>query len=361
MTRFLTALGLMSGTSLDGIDAALIETDGTSIRSFGPGLAHGYDDEFRDRLRLSIQRPEVREQTGDEIADRHAAVVIELLKKNDLSAGDIDVIGFHGQTVDHQPDKGITVQIGNASRLASRTGIDVVADFRSADVAAGGEGAPLAPLYHQALASDLAKPLAVLNLGGVGNATWIGEEPGDILAFDTGPANALIDDWMCDHRNQPMDKGGAFAATGTGSADILDLLMAHDYFARRPPKSLDRMEFHRAVRNNLTGQSAADGARILIDFTVASVAAAAKWFPQPPQRWLVCGGGRHNDLVMSLLGEALGVPVEPVEAVGWRGDLLEAEAFAWLAVRSLDGRPLSLPSTTGVLKPVTGGKLFHPD
>ena len=361
MSKIRTAIGLMSGTSMDGIDAALIETDGETVSRFGPGLAQEYDENFRDRLRECINRPAVRDDVADMIADRQAAVVLKLLSDNDLAASDVDVIGFHGQTVDHCPEEGVTVQIGNAQRLADKTGIDVVADFRTADVAAGGQGAPLAPLYHRALAVDLEKPLAVLNLGGVGNVTWIGDGADNILAFDTGPANALIDDWMCDRRNQPMDQNGAFAATGKSAPGILDQLMTHGYFAKPPPKSLDRMEFHAAVHDTMgdqTAHSPADGARILTDFTVASVAAARTWFPQPALRWLVCGGGRHNGLIMELLNKAIGVPVEPVEAVGWRGDLLEAEAFAWLAVRSLDGMALSLPTTTGVSEPVTGGRLF---
>ena len=358
MSRFRTAIGLMSGTSLDGIDAALIETDGDTVRHFGPGLAQTYDDDFRDRLRECIENPAVRADVGDQIADRQAAVVLQLLSDNNLRASDVDVIGFHGQTVDHRPAEGITTQIGNAARLAGATGIDVVADFRSADVAAGGEGAPFAPLYHRALAAGLAKPLAVLNLGGVGNVTWMGETSDDVLAFDTGPGNALIDDWMCDTTGQGMDAGGAFAETGEASEAALGQLMSHAYFSKLPPKSLDRQDFHDLLKPATHGLAPADGARTLTAFTVQSVVAASQHFPRPVSRWLVCGGGRHNALMMQLLNDALGVPVEPVEAVGWRGDLLEAEAFAWLAVRSLDGKPLSLPSTTGVREPVTGGKLF---
>ena len=360
MSPFRTAIGLMSGTSMDGIDVALIETDGEVVRKFGPGLAVDYDDDFRDRLRESINRPVTRDDVADVIADRQADAVLKLLAENDLAASDVDVLGFHGQTVDHRPDEGITVQIGNAQRLADKTGIDVVADFRSADVAAGGQGAPLAPLYHRALAVDLEKPLAVLNLGGVGNVTWIGEGEEDILAFDTGPANALIDDWMCDRRNQSMDQNGAFAASGSPSPELVARMMSHDYFAKQPPKSLDRQEFHHQALSAVKEQNPADGARILTDFTVASVVKARDWFPEPAKRWLVCGGGRHNDLIMKLLSDELGAPVEAVEAVGWRGDLLEAEAFAWLAVRSRDGKPLSLPSTTGVSEPVRGGRLFKP-
>ena len=232
----------------------------------------------------------------------------------------------------------------------------MVSDFRLADVAAGGQGAPLAPLYHRALSHDLEKPLAVVNIGGVGNVTWIGED--DILAFDTGPGNALIDDWVLDKTGQPYDNGGEFAASGQVHASVLAQLMSHEYFAKKPPKSLDRHDFHKLAKGSVSRLFSPDGARTLTAFTVSSIAAAAQHFPTEAKRYLICGGGRHNVLLMKLLQSELGVPVEPVESVGWRGDLLEAEAFAWLATRCLDGLPLSLPTTTGVSAPMTGGKLY---
>ena len=281
----------------------------------------------------------------------------------------------------HRPAEHRTWQIGDGALLARLAGTDVVADFRSADVKAGGEGAPLAPLYHAALAADLAKPIAVLNLGGVGNVTWIGTADDEILAFDTGPGNALIDDWVRFHTGQTADLDGALARAGQVSGEHVARFLAHPYFDRPPPKSLDRDDFRGAIPQSL---SLNDGAATLTEMTAASVAASMRDFPSPPREWLVCGGGRHNPVIMAALARHLGVPVRPVsphpdppplagegregagevqvrpvEAVGWNGDALEAQAFAYLAVRSVLGQPLSLPSTTGAPHPVRGGRLFE--
>ncbi len=231
----------------------------------------------------------------------------------------------------------------------------MVADFRSADVAAGGEGAPLAPLYHAALAASLPKPIAILNLGGVGNVTWIGEA-GEILAFDTGPGNALIDDWVRRHTGAAADVDGALARAGRASAAHVARFLQHPYFTRLPPKSLDRDDFPDALPDGL---SLEDGAATLTEMTAAAVATGCRHFPVPAREWLVCGGGRHNPALMAALARRLGMPVRPVEAVGWNGDALEAQAFAYLAVRSAAGLPLSLPSTTGVPRPMPGGRLFR--
>ena len=249
--------------------------------------------------------------------------------------------------------------MGDGATLARRLGVDVVGDFRSADVAAGGEGAPLAPLYHAALAMKLPKPLAVLNLGGVANVTWIGAagvgEVRDILAFDTGPGNALIDDWVRRHTGAAADIGGALAAAGRASVEHVARFLERPFFARTPPKSLDRDDFRDAMPDGL---SAKDGAATLTEMTAAAVAAARRHFPAPAREWLVCGGGRHNPALTAALARRLGAPARPVEAVGWNGDALEAQAFAYLAVRSVAGWPLSLPSTTGVPHPTTGGRRF---
>jgi anhydro-N-acetylmuramic acid kinase len=231
----------------------------------------------------------------------------------------------------------------------------VVADFRSADVAAGGEGAPLAPLYHAALAAALPKPLAVLNLGGVGNVTWIGETEHNLLAFDTGPGNAMLDDWVRRHTGQPADFGGALAHSGRVSASHVARFLVAPYFARKPPKSLDRDAFAAFAPDGL---SAADGAATLTEITAAAVAAARLHFPEAAREFLVTGGGRHNPALMAALARLLGVPVRPVEAVGWDGDALEAQAFAYLAIRSARGLPLSLPGTTGAPRPISGSRLF---
>jgi anhydro-N-acetylmuramic acid kinase len=274
-----------------------------------------------------------------------------------VPAGRVDLIGFHGQTVLHAPHQRLTWQIGDGARLAATTGIATVFDFRAEDVAAGGQGAPLAPLYHVARANGLDRPLAVLNLGGVGNVTWIGTDDAPPLAFDTGPGNALLDDWCLARAGVACDLDGALAFNGTVDEGLLAGLMDHPYFDKPPPKSLDRDAFEGAA---VGGLGPADGAATLTEFTAASVAAACAHLPEPPRRWLVTGGGRRNPAMMMALRARLGAPVEPVEAVGWNGDALEAEAFAYLAARSVDGLPLSLPTTTGVASPRTGGRLARP-
>jgi anhydro-N-acetylmuramic acid kinase len=240
-----------------------------------------------------------------------------------------------------------------------------VADFRSRDVAAGGEGAPFAPLYHWARAADLARPVTVVNVGGVANVTWIGADAAgeaagsadgiSLLAFDTGPGNALLDTWIARHTGAAHDQDGQLAASGTVEEGIVARFLQAPYFERPPPKSLDRDDFDLDL---LDGVAAADGAATLCAVTAACVAQAGTHLPAPPRRWLVTGGGRHNPVIMAMLGTRLGAPVDPVEAVGWNGDALEAEAFAYLAVRALKGLPLSLPSTTGVKAPMTGGRFF---
>jgi anhydro-N-acetylmuramic acid kinase len=288
-----------------------------------------------------------------EVTEAHADAVARLVAEHGVAAA---VIGFHGHTILHRPAERRTWQIGDGALLARRTGIDVVCDFRSADVAAGGEGAPLVPLFHAALAAGLAKPLAIVNIGGVANVTWLGAEAGAILAFDTGPGNAPIDDWALRHLGRPVDRGGALARAGQIDSARLAAFLAHPFFDRPPPKSLDRDDF--AVFAD-DGLGAADGAATLTAMTAAAIARAAAHFPAPVGSWLVTGGGRHNPALMDELARRLAVPVAPVEAAGWDGDALEAQAFAYLAVRSLEGLPLSLPSTTGVARPMTGGRLFR--
>lgn len=347
------ALGLMSGTSLDGIDAALIATDGDRVLEFGPAATTPYPDAFRERLRAVLG------SRGDAGVEReltllHADAVHRLLDRHGIGPASVDVIGFHGHTVLHRPDEGLTVQIGDGALLARETGIDVVSDFRSRDVAEGGEGAPLVPLFHAALAHGLERPLAVLNLGGVANLTWIGED-GSILAFDTGPGNALIDDWVRRHKAQAMDEGGRLAMAGRADALVLAALLAHPYFRQPPPKSLDRDDFGLEAVAHLGPE---DGAATLTGFTAGAVARGLAHLPALPRRWLVTGGGRLNPALMEALAQALEAPVQPVEAAGWQGDALEAQAFAFLAVRSRLGLPLSLPTTTGVPRPTTGGRHF---
>ena len=348
------ALGLMSGTSCDGIDAALLTTDGRSRVSFGPLLTEPYPDNFRRALRGVLGGREPVEEISEELTRRHAEAVRRLLGAVGLEPSEVGLLGFHGQSILHEPENGRTWQIGDGALLANLTGIDTISDFRGADVAAGGQGAPLAPLYHYALAAGLPGPLAVLNVGGVSNLTFIDKTEESLIAFDTGPGNALIDDWALRHTGRPVDEGGRLAAYGRVETRALAALLADSYFDRPGPKSLDRDAFHPAA---IAGLTPADGAATLVAFTAACVARARDHLPASPRRWLVTGGGRHNPALMTALRTALGVPVEPVENEGWNGDALEAQAFAYLAVRSLAGLPLSLPMTTGVPRPTTGGRL----
>ncbi|HET6305916.1 MAG TPA: anhydro-N-acetylmuramic acid kinase [Rhodopila sp.] len=351
-------IGLMSGTSLDGVDAAWLDTDGVDVTAFGPTLTVPYDAELRRDLRalldlaptLAADDPRLLSAT-ERLTDTHHRAVVALGRP-------ADVIGFHGQTILHQPQCRRTWQIGDAEGLARRLGIPVAYDFRSADVAAGGQGAPFAPVYHAALAADRPRPVAVLNIGGVANVTWIGLD-GSVLAFDTGPGNGPLDDWVFRHTGQPFDRDGALARVGRVDEAVLGRLLAHAYFGVTGPKSLDRLDFAQALaESGLSDLSAADGAATLAQFTVAAVVAAR--FPEPPTHWLVCGGGRLNPVLMEGLREVLRVPVNPVEAAGWDGDALEAQCFGFLAARVVAGLPLSFPTTTGVPEPMRGGRIARP-
>ncbi|WP_425450448.1 anhydro-N-acetylmuramic acid kinase [Virgifigura deserti] len=355
----LLALGLMSGTSRDGVDAALVRTDGRGSLVCGSALTQPFSPEFRQRLAGVIGGQGPVAAVERELTLIHAELVDALLARDAVSPAEVAVIGFHGQTILHAPERGRTWQIGDGALLAERTGIDVVNDFRSRDVAEGGQGAPLVPLFHAALSRDLPRPLAVVNIGGVANVTWVGalgNGEDRLLAFDTGPGNALLDDWALRHTGCPFDADGALAGAGRADPAIVANLLAHPYFGLPAPKSLDRDAFDPAPVARL---SAADGAATLVAFTAAAIARAGELFPVPPQRWLIAGGGRRNPALMAALAEHLAAPVAPVEAVGWDGDALEAQAFAYLAVRALRGLPLSLPETTGVRRPVTGGTLHR--
>lgn len=349
-------VGLMSGTSLDGIDAALIETDGETVSAFGPSVTVPYPADFRARLAAALGRPSGHEAVEAELTRRHADAVRDLLSRLTAGRPSPELAGFHGHTVYHRPDESVTVQIGDGRALARSLGIPVVNDFRSTDVAAGGQGAPLAPLYHVALLADVELPAAVLNLGGMANLTWVarGRPP---IAFDTGPGNALIDRWIERHTGRPFDEGGALAASGTVSQDVVADYLADPFFHRSPPKSVDRLDFS---LDGAAGLSVEDGAATLVEVTAATVVQAVAHLPEAPARWYVTGGGRRNRYMMARLAARLGVPCDPVEALGWQGDALEAQAFAFLAMRSRRGLPLSLPTTTGVARPVTGGRLHPP-
>jgi anhydro-N-acetylmuramic acid kinase len=350
------AIGLMSGTSLDGVDAALVTTDGVQVAELGPRLTIPYPPSLRAALRDLLDRAPALAEDDPDLADatrhltlRHAEAVAAL-------ATEAELIGFHGQTLLHRPERRRTWQIGDPALLAARTGLPVAWNFRQADVAAGGQGAPLVPVFHNALAADLPRPLVILNLGGVANLTFLGTD-GVLLACDTGPGNALLDDWAARHTGIPCDTGGRLAAAGQPDRAILHRLLAHPFFHRPPPKSLDRHSFAHAL-DAIAHLSPQDGAATLAAFTAEAVAATP--LPEPPRRVLVCGGGRHNPALMAALTAALAAPVESVETVGWDGDALEAQCFAYLAVRVRDALPLSFPGTTGVPRPCAGGHILHP-
>jgi anhydro-N-acetylmuramic acid kinase len=351
MNKTLTAIGLMSGTSLDGIDAAIIHTDGFTVKNIDITHSYQYTSEFRARMRGLLNGQGDEKAIENELTLLHADAVKALLNQSNLSPKDIDVIGFHGQTIKHAPELGITKQIGDGKLLAKLTGIKVVNDFRTNDVKNGGQGAPLVPLYHAALAAKEQLPIAIVNIGGVGNVTWVGESQ-NIVAFDTGTGNALIDDWVLKHNKVHYDKGGKIAAKGKIDTAILNKLLDHPYFTQKPPKSLDRNTF---INTHIDSISPEDGAATLSAFTIQSIARAAEHFPKPANKWYITGGGRHNDFIMQGLASAINAPVLKIEDLGYNGDMLEAEAFAFLAVRSLYNLPLTLPSTTGVKVPLTGG------
>lgn len=352
------ALGAMSGTSLDGVDAALLETDGMRILGFGPSGYRAYSPQERSVLKAALGR-----WHGDDVQDASEVV---LRAHGEALSGfpQAELVGFHGQTLAHEPQGRGTHQIGDGAALAEALGRDVVWDFRSADVSLGGEGAPLAPFFHFACAQWIGatEPLCFLNLGGVGNLTWVDprasgpEEDGALLAFDTGPANAPLNDLMAQRRGLECDRDGALAATGEVVDGALELFLDDAYFRKMPPKSLDRDDFS-LMMDLVRELSDADAAATMTAMAAASVMQGIEHCPTPPARVLVTGGGRHNPVMMAMLEAGLDCPVAPVETVGLNGDMLEAQAFAYLAVRVLRGLPTSAPGTTGVAAAVSGGRI----
>lgn len=348
---------------MDGIDAAIVDTDGERIAAFGPVRFAPYAGEMRAKLYAGMEQAAAWTAVGPlprdladlerELTQAHAAAVRALLADAGLQASEVDIIGFHGQALLHRPERRLTVQVGSGPLLAQTLGIAVVNDFRSADVRAGGQGAPLVPIYHAALAADRA-PVAVLNIGGVANVTFVGRG-GELVAFDTGPGNGPIDDWALKYTGRPADIDGALASRGRVHNGVVDELLRHPYFAAPPPKSLDRMDFSLDLARNLNAE---DGAATLTAFTTRAIARARDHLPLAPPAWIVCGGGRRNPVLMRELRAALGdATVLTAEDAGWRGDFIEAEAFAYLAVRSLRGLPISFPKTTGVPRQMSGGTL----
>lgn len=373
MTRERLAIGLMSGTSMDGVDVAAIRSDGVSVAEFGPTMLRPYDDAERAVIRAALEaapavahradRPPALAAAEEVVTRAHADAVRAFLADNGLAPADVAVVGFHGQTVFHAPARRLTVQLGDGLALARAVGIPVVYDFRAADVAAGGEGAPLVPIFHAGLvaASDLARPVAVLNIGGVANLTFVGGDgAGDgagLLAFDCGPGNALLDDWCLRRTGRPVDGDGRLGAAGRVDERIVAELMTHPFFTLPAPKSLDRNAFSAAA---VEGLGIEDGAATLTAFTARAVAAGLRLAPEMPRTLVVAGGGAHNPTMLAMIAAGTNTQVVTAGSVGWSTDFLEAQAFAHLAVRHLEGLPLSFPGTTGVKTPMRGGVLARP-
>ena len=365
-------LGFMTGTSLDAVDMAVLETDGRTISGFGPAGERKLTDATRDIMLEATKQalawprgtpePAIFADAARVGAEEHLAAGEEFLAANGLKWSDIDLIGMHGQTVLHERPQegrvGRTVQLGDAAWLAAKTGVPVAHDFRTADVAAGGEGAPLAPIYHlaRAVASGLSAPLAVLNIGGVANVTfWSGGD--EIAAFDTGPGNGMIDLMVQARGAGRFDDKGKYASVGRVNEGVLAALLAHPYFSAPPPKSLDRFDFSLEPLEPLTLE---DAAATLVAFMAEAVRLGFAMMGQSPTEVIVCGGGRHNPEIMKALSARLPMPVKTAEDHGWRGDSIEAEAFAYLAARTARGLPISFPKTTGVPAPMTGGTIVRP-
>ena len=342
---------------MDGIDAALIKTDGKKVFDIGPATTIPYTDSLKQLIRAALGRDTPSSVLIQTITDAHFEAVTVLLSENPGFKEKIKLIGMHGHTILHAPNTNTTLQVGDGKRLAKHIGINVVCDFRAADVANGGQGAPLTPLYHCALAQNLEKPIIIINIGGIANLTWIGrDENATPIAFDTGPGNCLLDDWVQDNTTELFDKNGVISAAGTPNDRLVKIMMEHPYFNSPPPKSLDRLDLKYKY---ISGLEPADGAATLVLYTCRTIMAGLQYLPEPPRRLLITGGGRLNPTIMHELSCLASMPVEPVEAVGWDGDMLEAQAFGFLAVRSIRGMHLSTPTTTGSRTPTSGGILHH--
>lgn len=362
-----TAIGLMSGTSMDGIDAALVRTDGRKAVQMGVSLEIPYKPATRKRIEAALEEAKAINKRNErpigiadletELTDLHAEATFALLEKAKLTPDEVDLIGFHGQTVLHRPDDALTVQIGDGQALADATGIDTVFDMRAADMVSGGQGAPLVPVFHQALAAGLhfEAPLAFINIGGISNISYVDGDT--LIAFDCGPGNALIDQWVQSGAGVPFDQGGSIASEGGVLSSVVERYMALPFFELDSPKSLDRLDFP-VLEQRAVGLH--DGARTLAHVTAKAIYRAVEHLPSLPKTWILCGGGRLNPSIfgdLASMADADGAAVKLADDLGLDGNMLEAQAFAYLAVRSVKGLPLTFPTTTGCIEPVTGGIL----
>jgi len=353
---------------MDGVDVALVETDGESVSRFGAYVSREYSPTERHILRGAVNaakdmtdrsaRPQAIADAEKLVTETHLKAIDELIQREGISHAAVDVAGFHGQTILHRPERRLTVQIGDGALLARRLKIPVVYDFRAADVAAGGQGAPLVPVFHRALLRAFDDgPIAVVNIGGVANVTYI-DGDAEPIAFDTGPGNAPLDELMMSRSGKPMDEGGAVASSGKADEKLAAAALEHPFFARPPPKSLDRADFARFDFKTL---ALPDALATAAEIVTAAIALSRKYLPKEPKRWIIAGGGARNPALVKLLREKL-VParVQTAEEIGWQSSAVEAQAFAFLAVRSMKSLPLSFPKTTGVPSPMAGGVLVKP-
>lgn len=355
----------MSGTSLDGIDLAYLETDGHQILKIGPSLYRPYYQDFRDRLSAILGQSHITDQIKtieQELTDRHIEVIEDFMRDFDLTSDDIDLVGFHGQTIYHNPTERRTWQIGDSQKMANHLGIDVIGDFRMQDVEAAGQGAPLVPIYHLALVSQLACqfPVCMVNVGGVANLTYMpSQDPEEMLAFDTGPGNALLDDWCLCHFQKSYDENGDLSNKGTENQSIIRDILSDTFFEKPAPKSLDRLQFHHHL-DKLQNLSPEDGAATLLGLTVQSLLLALRRLPEMPKQIILMGGGRKNlNLVSQLKAALTEIQIQSIDDLGLNGDFIEAQAFAYLAARHMMNLPFSFPKTTGVPQSMSGGKCYQ--
>lgn len=364
-----TAIGLMSGTSMDGIDGALLKSDGENKIEIIGHYSCEYDNAFRQQLKSTLDevrnlraRSELSETTRkieQALTLRHVTAVSNLLKNCHINANCIDLIGFHGQTVLHKPEIGLTIQIGDGKLLADKTGIDVIFDLRENDIKHGGQGAPLVPVYHRSLANSfkgkLAFPIAFLNIGGISNLTFVGED-NELYAFDCGPGNALIDQWMFLKTKKSFDQGGEAGLRGKQIKPIIESYCQHPFFHQQKPGSLDWRSFKPLVDETI---SVEDGAASLCFVTAYGIVNSFRHLPIFPKTLIVSGGGAHNRGILKLL-EELTSKYETItltaQSLGLHSDFIEAEAWAYLAIRSFYGLPITFPTTTGCESPQSGGR-----
>ena len=360
------SLGLMSGTSQDGIDVGIIETNGDKIYDIGPSLSFPYSDIFRKKLRKIINNavnsslPSNNNQVSVELSQLHIKAIGKLIDSLSLDNKykNPDIIGFHGHTIIHLPEKSLTQQIGDSKYIANKLNIPVVGDFRLNDVLNGGQGAPLVPIFHKAMIQNEISPIAIINIGGISNITWIDNSNNKLIAFDMGPGNCLLDDWVVKHTDEKYDRDGIFSYSGIVNDKWVSKMMKNNFFLKLYPKSIDRSYF---TSRGLSTLNFEDGAATLISLTVKSILAGINQCPRLPKYIYLSGGGRKNKTLIRELKKNCSCEILMIDEIDWDGDMLEANAFAFLAVRTLKGFPLTYPQTTGVRTPMLGGKVFLPD